>query len=122
MRDLLNSTLPRHFLSELDEKYGIIDVSPLFEASDYAADAFLVTAEAEIKLQNKFAKQHADGHLGRREAYLAMCLEITEMNDWRSEDRHLRLCCWKTFLKRVDAHEARAASGAFPDDSWSHAA
>ena len=122
MRDLLNSTLPRHFLSELDEEYGIVDVSPVLDAFYLPAAIVLDPAQAEIKLQNKFARKHVDGHLGRREAYLEMCLEVTETNDWRPADRQLRPCCWKTFLKRVDAHERGAASGPFTDGSWSHAA
>lgn len=122
MRDLLETILPRHFLSELDEEYGIVDVSPIFKAPCEPAYAVLDAAEAEIKLQNKFAKQHVDGHLGRREAYLALRGEVAEMNDWRPEAGRLRPCCWKTFLKRVAAHEHRAASGASRDGSWSHAA
>ena len=121
MRDLLNSNLPRHFLSELDEEYGIVDVSPILDAFYLPAAVVLDAAEAGIKLQNKFARQHVDGHLGRREAYLAMCIEVMEMNDWRPADRQLRPCCWKTFLKRVDAH-CRTARGACSQSPWSQAA
>src|SRR3546814_7934005 len=85
MRDLLNSTLPRHFLSELDEEYGIVDVSPILDALYLPAAIVLDPAQAEIKLQNKFARKHVDGHLGRREAYLEMCLEVSETNDRSAE-------------------------------------
>lgn len=121
MRDQLNSTLPRHFLSELDEEYGIVDVSPILDAFYLPAAVVLDAAGAEIKLQNKFARHYVDGHLGRREAYLEMCLEVAETNDWRPADRQLRPCCWKTFLKRVAACR-RAARGTFSQSSWSQAA
>src|SRR3546814_10668120 len=103
MRDLLNSTLPRHFLSELDEEYGIVDVSPVLDAFYLQAAIVLDPAQAEIMFQNKFARKHVDGHIGRREAYLVMCPEVTETHGWRPEDRQLRPCCWKTFLRRVNA-------------------
>lgn len=63
MRDLIESILPRTYLSELDEEYGVVDVEEVVEALDLDADDHCFSA-TNVALQKKFAMMHVDGPLG----------------------------------------------------------
>ncbi|MGO6845880.1 hypothetical protein ELH67_08220 [Rhizobium ruizarguesonis] len=100
MRDLIESILPRTYLSELDEEYGIVDVEEIVEALDLEADKHCFSA-TNVALQKKHAMMHVEGSLGIFAAYAEMCVEIGDLNDWRSEDHALRPCSLRTFSKRI---------------------
>ncbi|NEI06136.1 hypothetical protein GUK34_15030 [Rhizobium leguminosarum] len=102
MRDLIESILPRTYLSELDEEYGVVDVEEIVEALNLEADKHCFSA-TNVALQKKHAMMHVEGSLGIFAAYAEMCVEIEELNDWRSENHALRPCSLRTFSNRITA-------------------
>ncbi|TBA63723.1 hypothetical protein [Rhizobium ruizarguesonis] len=107
MRDLIESILPRTYLSDLDEEYGVVDVEEIvealdLEALDLEADEHCISA-TNVALQKKHAMMHVEGSLGIFAAYAEMCVEIEELNDWRSENHALRPCSLRTFSNRITA-------------------
>lgn len=107
MRDLIESILPRTYLSELDEEYGIVDVEEIVEALELDVDEHCFSA-ASIALQKKYATMHVEGPIGIFAAYSDMQSEIEELNDWRPDGRELRACSLKTFINRIAKIERRA--------------
>ncbi|MGV4796310.1 hypothetical protein [Rhizobium sp. F40D2] len=102
MRDLIESILPRTYLSELDEEYGVVDVEEILEALDLDADERCFSATS-IALQKKYAMMHVEGPIGIFAAYSEMQSEIEDLNDWRSDGHELRPCSLRTFCNRIAA-------------------
>ncbi|MBB3658407.1 hypothetical protein FHX15_003654 [Rhizobium sp. BK650] len=100
MRDLIESILPRTFLSELDEEFGVVDVEELVEALAVEADDRRL-APTSAALQKTCAMMHVDGPLGVFAAYEEMRLEIEHLNDWQPKGRELRPCSMRTFSNRI---------------------
>ncbi|MDK4733957.1 hypothetical protein [Rhizobium sp. CNPSo 3490] len=107
MRDLIESILPRTYLSELDEEFGVVDVEELVEALAFDADDRRLSATSAA-LQKTFAMMHLDGALGVFATYSEMLSEIEDLNDWQPEGRELRGCALRTFINRISALEGRA--------------
>jgi hypothetical protein len=112
MRDLIESILPRTFLSELDEEVGVVDVEELVEALAFDADDLRLSAKSAV-LQKKFAIMHVDGSLGVFAAYEEMRCEIEDLNDWQPAGHELRPCSLRKFGNRIAELERQAetASG-----------
>ncbi|MDE8762009.1 MULTISPECIES: hypothetical protein [Rhizobium] len=102
MRDLIESILPRTYLSELDEEYGVVDVEEIVEALDLEADEHCFSASS-VALQKKYAKMHVEGPLCIFAAYSAMRSEIEDLNDWQPTGHELRPCSLRTFCNRIAA-------------------
>ncbi|TAV98373.1 hypothetical protein ELI24_08185 [Rhizobium ruizarguesonis] len=102
MRDLIESILPRTYLSELDDEYGVIDVQEVVEALDLGIDKHCFSA-TNVALQKKHAMMHVEGALGIFAAYSAMQAEIEDLNDWRPAGHELRPCSLRTFCNRIAA-------------------
>ncbi|ACS55812.1 hypothetical protein ACU8NH_08285 [Rhizobium leguminosarum] len=100
MLDLIDSILPRLYLSELDEEYGVVDVEEIVEVLDLEADKLRIAA-TNVALQKKHAMKHVEGALGIFAAYSAMQSEIEDLNDWRSESHALHPCSLRTFSNRI---------------------
>ncbi|RWY80521.1 hypothetical protein EHI44_29830 [Rhizobium leguminosarum] len=100
MLDLIDSILPRLYLSELDEEYGVVDVEEIVEVLDFETDKHCFSA-TNIALQKKHAMIHVEGSLGVFAAYAEMCVEIEDLNDWRSESHALHPCSLRTFSNRI---------------------
>ncbi|MCB2400128.1 hypothetical protein U8P80_09785 [Rhizobium beringeri] len=111
MRDLIESTLPRTYLSELDEEYGVVDVEEIVEALDLEADKHCFSA-TNVALQKKHAMMHVEGSLGIFAAYSAMQSEIEDLNDWRPTGHELRPCSLRTFCNRIVALQDRVDGAA----------
>ncbi|MGO6890014.1 hypothetical protein [Rhizobium johnstonii] len=108
MRDLIESILPRTYLSELDEEYGVVDVEEIVEALDLEADKHCFSA-TNVALQKKHAMMHVEGALGMFAAYSAMQSEIEDLNDWRPAGHELRPCSLRTFSNRIASFQYRLA-------------
>jgi len=102
MRDLIESILPRLFPSELDDEYGIVDVSLIGGSRSFDEERRFLVAE-EVDLQTKFAKTYLDDGVDHQDAYLDLMEEIAERNDWRSTQLPLRRCSKLTFVNRIAA-------------------
>ena len=107
MRDLIESILPRTYLSELDDEYGVVDVEEIVEAVDLEVDNLCLSATS-VALQKKFAMMNVEGALGIFAAYAEMCVEIEDLNDWRTESHALRPCSLRTFSNRITVLHHRA--------------
>lgn len=114
MRDLIESILPRTYLSELDDEYGVVDVEEVVEAVDLEVDNHCLSATS-VALQKKFAMMNVEGALGIFAAYAEMCVEIEDLNDWRSENHALRPCSLRTFSNRIAVLQHRAGGLIGPD-------
>jgi hypothetical protein len=114
MRDLLESILPRIYLSDLDEEVGVVDVGDLAEILAIAADDRVLSA-TNVALQKKFATKHASGAPGVFASYSEMLSEIEDLNDWQPEGRELTGCSLRTFVNRISAIEASSQDDAGRD-------
>jgi hypothetical protein len=106
MRDLLESILPRTYLSDLDDEVGVIDVGDLAEILVLEADDRVLSA-TQLALLTKFATKHVGGEPGVFASYSEMLSEIEDLNDWQPEGRELTGCALRTFVNRISALEAR---------------
>jgi hypothetical protein len=105
MHDLLESILPRTYLSDLDDEVGVVDVGDLAEILVLEADERVLSA-TNVVLQKKFATKHVGGAPGVFASYCEMLSEIEDLNDWQPEGRELTGCSLRTFVNRISALEA----------------
>ncbi len=106
MRDLIESILPRTYLSELDDEYGVVDVEELVELLIIEADD-PVLSTTSVAIQKKFAMKHVDGAPGVFATYSEMLSEIEDLNDWQPAGRELRSCALRTFIDRIASLQCR---------------
>ncbi|GAJ91901.1 hypothetical protein [Rhizobium rhizogenes] len=112
MRDLIESILPRTYLSELDEEYGVVDVEDILEVLDFETDARHLSSTSRA-LQKKFAIQHVEEPAGVFSAYTEMLSEIEHVNDWQPSGHVLHACSLRTFINRIADLDRRVKSEAF---------